>query len=99
MHRITVNRKVRDWVSSNFLTELQMAEGINYHDLCIFLFMIKMSRGYEDERLILKIFLMFVNRADELGRFGVIYETDEVIDSSRMSKSDLRVLLMCILYL
>jgi hypothetical protein len=47
-----------------------MQEGVNFHDICIFLFMIQMSRGYEDERLILQIFLMFINKADDFGKFG-----------------------------
>lgn len=60
--------------------------------------MIQMSRGYEDERLILHIFLMFVNRADIYGRFGAMTSDDSDFEHSRMSLADLRVLLMSIQY-
>ena len=60
-----MQRKVNEWVSEIYLTEQQIMEGLNFHDFCIFLFMIQMSRGYEDERLILQIFLMFVNKQDD----------------------------------
>ena len=60
--------------------------------------MIKMSRGYEDERLVLQVFLMFMNRADSQGRFGVLTYESEEIEYARMSEGDLRVLLMCTLY-
>lgn len=53
VHAQIVRRKVNQWVSSEYLSEQQIEEGLSFHDLCIFLFMIKMSRGYEDERLIL----------------------------------------------
>lgn len=72
VHREIVFRKVNQWVSTEYLTEVQIEQGLSFHDLCIFLFMIQMSRGYEDERLILQIFLMFMNRADDCGRFGVL---------------------------
>ena len=57
-----------------------------------------MSRGYEDEHLILKVFLMFVNRADDEGRFGAMTREDESIELVRLSIYDLRVLLLCILF-
>ena len=60
--------------------------------------MVQMSRGYEDEHLILKVFLMFVNRADEEGRFGAMTREDESIELVRLSIYDLRVLLLCILF-
>ena len=62
MHVQKVLRKVEEWVSVTYLTEIQLASGLNFHELCIFLFMLKMSRGYEDERVILQVFLMFKNR-------------------------------------
>ena len=62
------------------------------------MFMIQMSRGYEDERLLLQIFIMFINRADQYGRFGVIEAQDERLEDARISQIDLRVLLMCIMY-
>ena len=60
--------------------------------------MIQMSRGYEDERLILHVFLMFMNRADDLGRFGVLNHEDERIETAKMSQADIRVFLMCTQY-
>ena len=60
--------------------------------------MVQMSRGYEDEHLILKVFLMFVNRADDEGRFGAMTREDESIELVRLSIYDLRVLLLCILF-
>ena len=57
-----------------------------------------MSRGYEDEQLILQVFLMFINRSDSFGRFGVIGPQDENFELVKLSEVDLRVLLMCILY-
>ena len=72
-----MDRKVNEWLSEKYLTVQQTHEGLSFHDLCIFLFMIKMSRGYEDERLILQVFLMFVNKADDFGRFNDISHQDE----------------------
>lgn len=95
VHRDIVRRKVNSWVSSENLTEQQIEEGLSFHELCIFLFMIKMSRGYEDERLILQVFLMFTNRSDDFGRFGVLSPEDERIASAKMSQADIRVFLMC----
>ena len=60
--------------------------------------MIQMSRGYEDEKLIHKVFLMFANRADVHGRYGTLTEDDTNVEFARMTESDLRVLLICILY-
>ena len=77
MHREIVFRKVNQWVSTDYLTDIQIEKGLSFHDLCIFLFMIQMSRGYEDEKLILQIFLMFINRSDDFGRFGVLSHQDE----------------------
>ena len=85
VHAQIVRRKVNQWVSSEYLSEQQIEEGLSFHDLCIFLFMIKMSRGYEDERLILQIFLMFMNRADDFGRYGVLSPEDEQIEHAKMS--------------
>lgn len=61
--------------------------------------MIKMSRGYEDERLILRVFLMFVNRADDLGRFGVLSPEHEYLTNAKLSQADIRVFLMSTQYL
>ena len=85
VHAQIVRRKVNQWVSIEYLSEQQIEEGLNFHDFCIFLFMIKMSRGYEDERLILQIFLMFMNRSDDFGRFGVLSPEDERIEYTKMS--------------
>ena len=73
-------------------------EGLNFHDFCVFLFMIQMSRGYEDEQVILQIFLMFVNKQDEFGRFGALGHLDDNFEMARISEADLRVLLSCTLY-
>ena len=85
VHAQIVRRKVNQWVSGEYLSEQQIEEGLSFHDLCIFLFMIKMSRGYEDEHLILQIFLMFMNRADDFGRYGVLSPEDERIEHAKMS--------------
>ena len=85
VHRNIVRRKVNSWVSTEYLSEAQIEQGLSFHDLCIFLFMIQMSRGYEDERLILQVFLMFMNRADDFGRFGVLSHEDERIEHAKMS--------------
>jgi hypothetical protein len=58
--------------------------------------MVQISRGYEDERLILSIFLMFANKADSFGRFGNLSSTDEDFKLAHISEADLRVLLMSI---
>ena len=60
--------------------------------------MTQMSRGYEDERLILQVFLAFVNRADRYGRFKELSLDHPGLENSRMSEADLRVLLICIQY-
>lgn len=60
--------------------------------------MIQMSRGYEDEKLIFQVFLMFANRADIHGKFGPLTEDDPIVEYVRMSEGDLQVLLICILY-
>lgn len=96
VHQNTVKRRVDEWMSENFLEEQQCTDGLSFHDLCIYLFMIQMSRGYEDERLILQIFLMFVNRTDIYGRFGTMTSSDPDFEHTRMSLADLRVLLMSI---
>ena len=57
-----------------------------------------MSRGYEDEKLIFKVFLLFANRSDVHGRFGTLTDTDTNVEFARMTESDLRVLLICTLY-
>ena len=61
VHRATAMRRVNQWVSDAYLTPEQLKNGVNYTDLCIFLFAIRMSRGYEDESLILQVFFMFIN--------------------------------------
>jgi len=53
VHRATVTRKVNEWMSETYLSKQQRLDGLTFHELCIFLFMVQMSRGYEDERLIL----------------------------------------------
>lgn len=57
-----------------------------------------MSRGYKDERVILQVFLMFLNRADLQGNFGNLSHESPEIKEVRMSVSDLYVLLICTLY-
>ena len=89
MHVQKVLRNVEEWVSETYLTEVQLASGLNFHELCIFLFMLKMSRGYEDERVILQVFLMFKNRQDEQGRFGDLTHDQPGMDQARISVSDL----------
>ena len=54
-----VIRRANEWISSKYLSSLQLEVGLTYHELCIFLFTCKLSRGYEDERIILQVFLMF----------------------------------------
>jgi len=98
-HRSTVLRKVNDLCSANFLSERQLAEGLTYNDLCVYLFSVQMSRGYEDEHLILRVFLMFVNRQNVQGRFREVTYDHPDMDRVRLSESDLRVLLICTLYL
>ena len=61
-HTATVLRRVEEWVSPTYLTETQLQAGITFTELCVFLFMIKMSRGHDDERTILQVFLLFLNR-------------------------------------
>ena len=61
VHRATILRRINEWISTDYLTQSQLDSGVNYRELCKFLFTIYMSRGYEDERLILKVFIMFVS--------------------------------------
>ena len=96
-HMANVIRRVNNWVSPTYLTYTQLDVGLNYHELCIFLFTLKMSRGYEDERVILQVFLMFLNRANLEGKYGSFTYDHTEMDSSRMSVSDLYVFLVCAL--
>mmetsp|Transcript_38031 Transcript_38031/g.46477 ORF Transcript_38031/g.46477 Transcript_38031/m.46477 type:complete len:150 (+) Transcript_38031:1302-1751(+) len=98
LHVQTVLRRVDEWVSPAFLTEPQIEGGLTFHELCIFLFMVKMSRGYEDERVILQVFLMLKNRQDLHGQFGELSHDHEYMEEARISLSDLYILLICTMY-
>ena len=62
VHKATILRRINEWISTDYLTQSQLESGVTYRELCKFLFTIYMSRGYEDERLILKVFIMFVSQ-------------------------------------
>lgn len=65
---------------------------MTYRELCKFLFTIYMSRGYEDERLILKVFIMFVSQQS-------IPNSQKLdIENLKMSLTDLRAFLLCTMF-
>ena len=94
-----VTRRVDDWLSTRYLTDQQLEFGLTFHELCIFLFTCKLSRGYDDERVILQVFLMFQNRANAEGKYGSLSYDHVEMDAARMTVNDLRVFLFCIFFL
>ena len=65
---------------------------------CSNCFLVWQGSWHEDERLILQIFLMIVNKQDDQGKFGQMSHEDDDFEMARISEADLRVLLSCTLY-
>ena len=92
VHRATILRRINEWLSTDYLTQIQLEAGVTYRELCKFLFTIYMSRGYEDERLILKVFIMFVSQ------HSIPNSQKLDIENLKMNMTDLRAFLLCTMF-
>ena len=73
--------------------------GLSFLEFTQYFLVIGFSRGIEDEVLLLLIYLMFLNRLKD-GEFGNMYpenEQSEVFTHTKISISDIHVLLLCIM--
>ena len=61
-YSIYASRKIAEWLSHPYLSSEQQSQGLTFVELSQYMLDIGFSRGLEDEALLLKVYLMFLNR-------------------------------------